>query len=114
MDAISFVLGLDAKRLRATKLDELVNGEAHKSSKLHAASVTMYFIDNSGDDDVEHVFTRSLVSKKGVTNEKTYSDTYSCQMQGEEIASGKKAYIAALEQIGITVDIPNCLVFQVR
>lgn len=113
MDAISFVLGLDAKKLRAGKLDDLVNEEVLKHNKevkkmeqAQEASVALFFVDNSGED---HVFTRSLRLRVDVAGNRTYADTYRYNNHHD-----KKEYIKGLRSIGVTVDVPNCLVFQVR
>lgn len=106
MDAISFVLGLDSKKLRSAKLEDLVNEEAKNVRKPVLAFVSMFFVDIDGQ---EHVFTRSLRSKNDDPESSNYEEAF---RYNNEV--GKKGYINALKTIGVSVDVPNCLVFQVR
>lgn len=103
MDAISYVLGLETKKLRGAKLADLIHEQGQDMPKLSSAFVRMVFIDASQE---EHVFTRSISTKGSAGN---LAETY--DYNGE---SGKEVYRKGLKTIGVTVDVPNCLVFQVR
>lgn len=113
MDAISFVLGLDAKKLRAGTLTDLVNEEAQKHNKkvtnmkdARDCYVKLVFIDNAGE---ERIFTRSLRLKVDVAGNRSYTDIYA---HGD--SRDRQGYINGLSSIGVLVEVPNCLVFQVR
>lgn len=106
MDAISFVLGLDAKKLRGTSLSDLVHDDGTGGARPIDCFVRMIFIDGTGQ---EHVFTRSVVPKKNSDGTVSWKSAYSYDGN-----TTQKAYEAALGEVGVSVTVPNCLVFQVR
>ena len=106
MDAISFVLGLDAKKLRGTSLSDLVHDDGSGGARPVDCSVRMIFMDGTGQ---EHVFTRSVVQETNSNGSISWKSGYSYDGK-----TTKKAYETALGEVGVSVTIPNCLVFQVR
>lgn len=106
MDALSFVLGIDAKKLRSTSIGDLVYDDGRDSPKPDDCFVRLTFIDKEA---VEHVFTRYIKKKKHGDGSVSYRYAYSYNG-----ATDQKSYEAGLESLGVSVTIPNCLVFQVR
>jgi chromosome segregation ATPase len=105
MDAISFVLGLDAKKLRGSSLADMVYDDGKDGPKPNECFVRMVFIDS---DAQEHIFTRHVRKKR--SNEGVISWKSSYSYDG---ANDQKSYEAGLGKLGVSINIPNCLVFQV-
>ena len=106
MDAISFVLGLQARHLRGNTLKDLVFRVEGASTGPEAASVSLIYAVDAGElpgrpAGSEIIFTR-LISPAGVS-------TY--KLDGKEVAHA--VYDAQLQDIGVLTKARNFLVFQV-
>ncbi len=107
MDAISFVLGLQARHLRGNSLKDLVFRVEGSDSGPSTASVSLIYAVDAGElpgraagSEIE--FTRQI-SPAGVS-------TY--KLDGKEVVHS--AYDAQLKEIGVLTKARNFLVFQVR
>jgi len=106
MDAISFVLGLQARHLRGNTLKDLVFRVEGATSGPDAASVSLIYAVDAGElpgrpAGSEIIFTRQI-SPSGVS-------TY--KLDGKEVAYS--VYDAQLQDIGVLTKARNFLVFQV-
>ena len=106
MDAISFVLGLQARHLRGNTLKDLVFRVEGASSGPESASVSLIYAVDAGElpgraAGSEIIFTRQI-SPAGVS-------TY--KLDGKEVAHA--VYDAQLQDIGVLTKARNFLVFQV-
>lgn len=109
MDAISFVLGLDARKLRGSALRDLI----YTSSRPEwvppkRASVTLVYVPDEGEmadvaGGTEVEFTRIVHASSG---------TASYRLLGAEVSA--KVYQETLESLGILIKARNFLIFQVR
>lgn len=106
MDAISFVLGLDVKKLRGDSLGDLVNEAARKEREDVESFVRLVFVTGDGQ---RLQFKRSIVFVNSPTKGKTWKSAF--EFDGE---AGRAHYEAGLGRIGISAQHPNYLVFQVR
>ncbi|XP_036374115.1 structural maintenance of chromosomes protein 1B [Megalops cyprinoides] len=97
MDALSFVMGDRAANLRVRHTRDLIHGAHIGRPAAAAASVTMRYCEDSGE---ERAFSRTIAG--GTSSE--------YRINGEQVTLAK--YTAELEKIGIVVKARNCLVFQ--
>ncbi|XP_006866957.1 PREDICTED: structural maintenance of chromosomes protein 1B [Chrysochloris asiatica] len=96
MDALSFVMGEKTANLRVRNIQELIHG-AHIGKPISSfASVTIVYVEKSGE---EKTFTRII---RGEGSEFRFDDK----------PVSRTVYLAELEKIGIVVKARNCLVFQ--
>jgi hypothetical protein len=107
MDAISFVLGLQARHLRGNTLKDLVFRVEGSDRGPSSASVSLVYAVDAGElpgkaAGSEITFTR-FISPAGVS-------TY--KLDGCEVAHS--VYDAQLKEIGVLTKARNFLVFQVR
>lgn len=107
MDAISFVLGLQARHLRGNTLKDLVFKVEGATGGPSSASVKLVYVVEDGEvagkaAGTELVFTR-LITPAGVS-------TY--KLDDKEVTHA--AYDATLKSIGVLTKARNFLVFQVR
>ena len=105
MDAVSFVLGLDAKKLRGTSLGDLVYDDGQNGPKPEECFVRMTFVDATGEDHIFTRFVRKHLQKDGAIS---WKSEYSYRGKKDQ-----KSYEAGLSSLGVSIAIPNCLVFQV-
>jgi structural maintenance of chromosome 1 len=104
MDAVSFVLGLDAKKLRGTSLGDLVYDDGQNGPKPEECFVRMTFVDATGEDHIFTRFVRKHLQKDGAIS---WKSEYSYRGKKDQ-----KSYEAGLSNLGVSIAIPNCLVFQ--
>ncbi|XP_068959739.1 structural maintenance of chromosomes protein 1B [Petaurus breviceps papuanus] len=96
MDALSFVMGERAVRLRVKSVQELIHG-AHVGRPVAAsASVKAVYVEEGGE---EKSFCRTI---RGGSSEFHFNDS----------PVSRSVYMAELEKIGILVKARSCLVFQ--
>ncbi|EDL04440.1 structural maintenance of chromosomes protein 1B [Mus musculus] len=96
MDALSFVMGEKTTNLRVKNIQELIHGAHTGKPVSSSASVTIIYIEDSGE---EKTFTRII---RGGCSEYHFGDK----------PVSRSVYVAQLENIGIIVKAQNCLVFQ--
>ncbi|XP_021072664.1 structural maintenance of chromosomes protein 1B [Mus pahari] len=96
MDALSFVMGEKTTNLRVKNIQELIHGAHIGKPVSSSASVTIIYIEDSGE---EKTFTRII---RGGCSEFHFGDK----------PVSRSVYVAQLENIGIIVKAQNCLVFQ--
>jgi len=102
MDAISFVLGVQARQLRSEKLRDLVyrmEGEDPKKNE-RTAFVELTYLNDAGDDSGSLVFKR-LILRGGEAR---------FQVNGSTLSQAE--YMKCLESINILSKVRNFLVFQ--
>lgn len=105
MDAISFVLGIQAKHLRSSRLKDLIYRRDMNSPPERRASVKLVYSLSEGEELVakfgsEIVFSRVILS----TGVSTF------QLNGRDVTF--EVYEQVLQQIGVLVKARNFLVFQ--
>ncbi|XP_032746792.1 structural maintenance of chromosomes protein 1B [Rattus rattus] len=96
MDALSFVMGEKTTNLRVKNIQELIHGAHIGKPVSSSASVTIIYVEDSGE---EKTFTRII---RGGCSEFHFGDK----------PVSRSVYVAQLENIGIIVKAQNCLVFQ--
>ncbi|XP_075409620.1 structural maintenance of chromosomes protein 1B [Tenrec ecaudatus] len=96
MDALSFVMGEKTANLRVKNIQELIHGAHIGKPVSSSASVTIEYIEESGE---KKIFTRII---RGICSEFHFDNN----------PVSRAFYLAELEKIGIIVKARNCLVFQ--
>jgi len=106
MEAISFVMGVQTKRLRGEMLRDLVyNGDGERDKKRREAFVRLIYLPAKGElKDVEE--------DKELRFERTISFQGTCRYLLQDKAVSRQAYDDRLKEIGVLVKARNFLVFQ--
>ena len=97
MDAVSFVMGIQGKHLRASKLTDLIFRADNKHKPVKKASVELVYEYSEGS---EIFFSRSI-SSSGHSN---------YRVNDQDVSFDK--YANSLESIGVLVKVRNFLIFQ--